>query len=408
MAAAAAAEVGARVVLVEKNARLGRKLAITGKGRGNITNATDIQGLIANIPGNGSFLYSAFTAFSSEDTIAFFHRLGVETKVERGGRVFPVSGRALDVVRALEQYLRQLGVEIRLRAAARAVEVSGGHVRGVRPAAGDLVAGERVVLATGGASYPATGSTGDGYLMAADVGHTIIAPRPSLAPLETAEPWVPGLAGLSLRNVNLTAWDGRGRVLAREFGEMLFTHTGISGPIVLTASRAIIDCLDAGPVRVALDLKPALTLEQLDLRLQRDLGRYSRREFRNALGDLLPKAVIPIVVELSGIEAGRRVHQVTRSERLELGRLLKEMPMTVIGARPLAEAIVTAGGVSVREIDPRTMESKLVAGLYFAGELIDVDGYTGGYNLQAAFSTGRVAGIAAAGTGAWDKPLSRA
>lgn len=398
MAAIEAARAGASVVLLEKMPTLGRKLAITGKGRCNLTNLTDRATLIENMPGNGQFLYSALTAFTAEDTVAFFNDIGVPTKVERGERVFPVSDRAADVVSALRREMDRLRVTIRLRATVTDLTVEQGAVSGVRLVGGEHIPADAVILTTGGASYPATGSTGDGQRIAAVVGHTIIPLRPSLVPLETVEEWPASIMGLGLKNVNVTALGSDGQRLGQEFGELLFTHFGVSGPTVLTLSRPVAAYLERGGVRpqIGIDLKPALAPEELDRRLQRDFGEYSRKHFRNALDDLLPKRLIEVIIGLSGIQPDQPVHQISRADRLALGALLKDLRLTVKGVRPLSEAIVTAGGVATKEIDPRTFESKLVPGLFFAGEVIDIDGFTGGFNLQAAFATGHAAARAAA------------
>ncbi|MGE5561650.1 MAG: NAD(P)/FAD-dependent oxidoreductase [Chloroflexota bacterium] len=398
MAAVEAGRAGADVVLLEKMPALGRKLSITGKGRCNLTNNADRDQIIANLPGNGQFLYSALTAFGAADTIAFIEALGVPTKTERGGRVFPVSDRAADVVAAFRRELNRLGVEVRLRTPAASLVVQDGAVTGVKLGDGVSVPAAAAIITTGGASYPGTGSTGDGYRMAAAVGHTIITPRPSLVPLETVEEWPAEAQGLALKNVRVRAYASDGSRLGEEFGEMLFTHFGVSGPCILTLSRSVTAYLerDGRAAAIAIDLKPALSDEELDLRLQRDFGEYSRKHFSNALDDLLPRKLIPVIVRLSGIGAERPVHQITRSQRLGLVALLKELRLNIRGPRPLTEAIVTAGGVATREVDPRTFASKLVRGLYFAGEVLDVDGFTGGYNLQAAWASGRAAGRAAA------------
>lgn len=400
MAAVEAARAGASVVLLEKMPSLGRKLSITGKGRCNLTNNADRDRIIANMPGNGQFLYSALTAFGAKDTMVFFAELGVPTKTERGGRVFPASDRAADVVAAFRRELARLGVDVRLRAAVASILVEDGAASGVKLADGRTVPADAVILATGGASYPGTGSTGDGYRMAAEVGHTIVPLRPSLVPLETVEEWPREVQGLTLKNVTVRALAADGRALGEEFGELLFTHFGVSGPVVLTLSRAVTTYIERGgrEPRLGIDLKPALAAEALDRRLQRDFAAHARKHFANALDDLLPRRLIPIIIRLAGIPPARPVHQITRSERTTLVAVLKNLTLTVKGPRPLAEAIVTAGGVSTKEIDPRTLASKLVRGLYFAGEVIDVDGFTGGYNLQAAFATGRAAARAAART----------
>lgn len=396
LAAGMAARSGAKVVLLEKNDRPGKKLLITGKGRCNLTNIAEIPELIKNMPGNGSFLYSSFHQFDNRNVIRFFEDLGVATKVERGGRVFPVSDKAADVVGALERFVRQSGVEIRYRAPVAAINVATGRVKGVKVTGSGLVAAKAVIITTGGASYPLTGSTGDGQRLAAELGHTIIPLKPALAPLETVPDWSRTLPGVALKNVKAKVKIGKQHY--EEFGEMLFTHFGISGPIILTLSRWMAAHFDQSttPLTLEIDLKPALDTEQLDRRLQRDFQQYVRKQLKNALDELLPQRLIPPVILVSGIAEDKFVHQVTRAERSELVKALKSLPLTVTGMRPLAEAIVTAGGVSVKEIAPRTMASKKVAGLFFAGEVIDIDGFTGGFNLQAAFSTGYVAGLAAA------------
>lgn len=388
MAAGTAAERGRRVLLLEKNRVLGRKIRITGKGRCNLTNRTDVDGLVAHIPGNGRFLRSAFYRFGPEDLIAFFAAWGLETKTERGNRVFPVSDDSGDVVAALERYLRAGHVEVRTNSPVSRL-LANGRVRGVALRSGEEIPASAVVLATGGASYPGTGTTGDGYRMARELGHTIVPIRPSLVPLEVEEAWAPSLKGLSLRNVDLYALSPDGKVLWHDRGEMLFTHFGVSGPLVLSASRHVVDTPGC---RLRIDLKPALSEERLDARIQRDFGEASRRHIDNALDRLLPRALIPVVLQVAGIPPHIPVHQVTRTQRLALVRTLKALLLTVTRPRPLAEAIVTAGGVSTNEVNPRTMESRRVPGLYLTGEVLDVDGYTGGYNLQIAFTTGRIAG----------------
>lgn len=392
MAAARAAERGLDVLLAEKNDRVGKKLLISGKGRCNITNDTDIDGLIDNIPGNGNFLYSAFYNFSNTDLIAFLNSRGLETKVERGGRVFPVSDAAKDVVDTLYRYVSASGVKFALKSPVKDVLAQDGRVRGVVLDDGRIIEGSSVVIATGGSSYPGTGSTGDGYAMAARLGHSVTPLKPSLVPLVTAEKWVPDLQGLSLRNVEVTVVNGNGRRIFSDFGEMLFTHFGVSGPVILSASRHILE-YGYKDVRLVIDLKPALSEEVLDARIQRDFEKFSRKQFGNSLDELLPQKLIPVVVELSGIPGGKPVNQITREERRRLLKLLKGLEVTITGSRPIAEAIVTAGGVATSEINPSTMESKRIKGLFFAGEVIDVDAYTGGFNLTIAFSTGCLAGM---------------
>jgi len=396
MAAITAAEHGAQAELWERNDCLGRKLAITGKGRCNITNDAPTGELIKNLPGNGAFLYSAFSRFPAAATMDFFSGLGVALKTERGRRVFPAQDDAHEVVAALERRLLALNVQVHYRRRAAGLLCAGGELSGATDTRGEKTAARAVILASGGMSYPATGSTGDGYTLAEAAGHRIVPLRPALAPLETQESWPAEVAGLSLKNVALTAVSN-GKPLGREFGEMLFTHFGVSGPIVLSLSRAVSALpQDGAGSTLVLDMKPALTTEQCDKRLQRDLQAGSRKQADNALRGLLPLALLPLLLRLADIPATKPANQISRAERLRLAELLKALPLTVKGPRPLAEAIVTAGGVNVKEIDPRTMASKKLPGLYFAGELLDVDGYTGGYNLQAAWASGYVAGSSAA------------
>ena len=398
MAAISAAEGGASVTLLEPNERLGKKLNITGKGRCNVTNDSDMAGLLDNVPRNGKFLYSAFSRFDGRDAMAFFKGLGVPLKVERGGRVFPVSDRSFDISAALERRLRTLRVTV-LRRRALGVRTDGGAVSGVETEEGELPA-EAVILATGGVSYPATGSTGDGHRMAAQAGHTVTPLSGSLVPLEgVIAPGIPcgRLQGLSLRNVGLSVFES-GKKIYTDFGELLFTHFGVSGPLVLSAS-AHMRRFDKKNYRLEIDLKPALDAAQMDRRLLSDFAKYANHDFRNALDDLLPQKLIPVVVALSGVPEREKVHDLTREQRQALAQILKHFPVEITGPRPAADAIVTSGGVKVSEIDPNTMESKLVKGLYFAGELIDTDAYTGGFNLQIAWATGRAAGQAAAKNG---------
>ena len=423
-AAGRAAECGAKVVLLERNSVLGRKLRITGKGRGNVTNTAGLDDFIAAFGPNGKFLYGAFSRFSNQDLIGLLGRLGVPTKVERGGRVFPASDRAADVVEAFEIWLRGLDVDIRTGCKVKGLVASDQHwegdppwrtpeplvggnlarqsatadrpptrrVTGVATYSGTLPA-DAVVLATGGITYPRTGSTGDGYRMAAEVGHTVIPPAPSLSALEVKEPWVSELQGLSLKNVSAALYVS-GKKVGGEFGEMLFTHFGVSGPIILTLSKTYAKLEDKAKVELSINLKPAVSREQLDERLIRDFTQA--RYFKNYLPELLPRTMIPVFMRLSDIPPDTPVNKITSAQRRRIIGLLLDLRMTVEGARAADEAIVTAGGVSIKEIDPRTMESKLVRGLYFAGEVIDIDAVTGGYNLQAAFSTGWVAGENAA------------
>jgi len=391
MAAITAAERGASVTLLEPNERLGKKLNITGKGRCNLTNNTDLEGLLANIPRNGKFLYSALSRFTVQDTMAFFEGLNVPLKTERGNRVFPVSDRAFDVSAALERRLKQLKVHI-IRDRAKALELGNGAVRGV---AGERerYPAEAVILATGGVSYPATGSTGEGHRMAAEAGHTVTPLRGSLVPLRDFG-LGRSLQGLSLRNVGLTVFENSKKIYT-DFGELLFTHFGLSGPLVLSAS-AHMRRFGERAYHLELDLKPALDERTLDRRLLGDFEKYSNHDFCNALDDLLPKKLIPEIVRASGIDPRQKVHDITKEQRRGLLQILKHFPIVIAGPCPVTDAIVTSGGVKVGEVSPTTMESRLVKGLYFAGELLDVDAYTGGFNLQIAWSTGRAAGIAAA------------
>ena len=401
MAAGRAAECGADVLLLEKGPKLGRKLSISGKGRGNISNNAELSAFIEAFAPKGKFLYGAFSRFFRDDLLDLLHEHGVETKTERGGRVFPSSDRASDVTEALTRWLEQSGARVRLNTRARAVELADGRVSGVGAYGGRMDA-NAVVIATGGASYPKTGATGDGYAIALDAGHSIVPPTPALSALVTEEDWVPHLQGLSLRNVaaRLLVGPHDGSVIenpnkqAREFGEMIFTHFGISGPIVLTISRGVDALLKMGRVVVSIDLKPALSAEDLHARLIRDFT--TARQFHNCLRDLLPRLMVDTFVSLVGIEAGKPANSITAQERGRIVGLLKDFRVTIKGMAPLAEAIVTAGGIPTAEVDSRTMMSKIVPGLFFAGEVIDVDAKTGGFNLQAAFSTGSVAGESAA------------
>jgi len=390
-AAGRAASLGNHVMVFEKNKRAGKKLLITGKGRCNITNNCSLEELIKNIPGNGRFLYSAFNKFNNHDIMDFFESVNVPVKTERGNRVFPVSDKSLDVVNSLVDYARSQGAKFLYEAPVKEIVCEGNRVKGILLQNNDYYEFDSVILATGGVSYPMTGSTGDGYKMAEQLGHTVIDLKPSLVPLEVSEGWAARLQGLTLKNVLLTAFDNKNNKVYYEQGEMLFTHFGVSGPMILSASRHVMDCGFAGSY-LLIDLKPALDEETLDQRLQRDFAKYSRKHFGNSLSDLLPKSLIPVFVELSGISPDKPVHQITKSERKDLVKLLKGLKLTVTKPRPISEAIVTAGGISTKEINPSTMESKLVKGLFFAGEIIDVDAYTGGFNLTIAFSTGYVAG----------------
>ena len=383
----------AEVMLLEKMKKPGRKMMITGKGRCNITNAADMPEIIKNIQGNGRFLFSSMKAFDNRAVIDFFEEQGVATKVERGQRVFPVSDKAQDVVEAMVSRLHELGVKVATDSAVKDILVEAGRVKGVRLKSGAIHKADAVILAVGGASYPGTGSSGDGYAMAETLGHTIVPVRPSLVPLTTEEEWVQEVQGLSLRNVRAELLvDGKTELSL--FGEMMFTHYGVTGPVILSMSRTASGYLLAGShfLELSLNLKPALSEEKLEARLQRDFERYQRKELKNGLVDLLPHKLIEPVLDAAYLASDKPVHQVTVEERKRLVHTLQHLVLTISGTRPLAEAIVTAGGVSVKEIDPRSMESKLVKGFYLAGEVVDVDAFTGGYNLQAAFSMGAAAG----------------
>ena len=395
MAAIRAAELGARVTLLEPNERLGKKLNITGKGRCNVTNNAGLEELLANVPKNGKFLYSAFSRFDGRDAMAFFEKLGVPLKTERGNRVFPVSDSAFDISAALERRLKALHVSI-VRDRAVGLDLADGSVTGVTGEKGTYPA-DAVILATGGVSYPATGSTGEGHGMAAEAGHTVTPLQGSLVPLKEQGNDCARMQGLSLRNVSLTVFENEKKIYT-DFGEMLFTHFGVSGPLVLSAS-AHMRRFDKKKYRLEIDLKPALDEPTLDKRLLSDFEKHANSDFCNALDDLLPQKLIPVVVERTGTEPRRKVHDITREQRRDLLRVLKHFSVEIAGLRPVTDAIVTSGGVKVGEIDPKTMESKHVKGLYFAGELIDVDAYTGGFNLQIAWATGRAAGEAAAEQG---------
>lgn len=399
MAAGKAAECGAEAILLEKGPTLGRKLCICGKGRGNITNTADLQRFIEAFSPNGKFLYGAFSRFFRDDLLDLLQRYDLKVKTERGGRVFPVTDHAADVVHALERWMSSVGVDIRTGFPARSIVVESGLVVGV-VVHGGIMKANSVVIATGGASYPKTGSTGDGYALAKEAGHSIIAPEPALSALTTSEGWVKDLQGLSLRNVRVTLTidrpDAKQTQIASGFGEMLFTHFGVSGPIILTLSRPARPYLRSRSVTISIDLKPGLTEEQLHARLIRDFAQ--NRHSGNYLRALLPRTLIDVFLNLAGIASDTPTNTITSQQRSRIVSLLKDFRLTATGLRPLEEAIVTAGGVPTKEIDPTTMMSKLVGGLYFAGEVIDIDAETGGFNLQAAFSTGSVAGGAAAGS----------
>lgn len=394
MAAVIAGREGAKVTLLEKMNYVGKKMGITGKGRCNITNACDMSEFIKNTPGNGKFLYGAYERFTNEDLLQLLHDAGLETKVERGGRVFPASDSALDVRNIFMKLMKHYGVDVHLEEPVKKLLVDDSVVTGVVTDK-ETYHADAVVIATGGKSYPATGSTGDGYILAAQVGHKITDIRPSLVPIVTEEPWVKDLMGLSLRNVELSVV-AKNKVQANMFGEMMFSHFGITGPIVLSLSHTVGKLMrkkNIGTIGLDINLKPALSPETLDKRLQKDFDLYSKKQLINGMKDLLPSRLIPLIIELAGIDPQKPINQISKEERQQIGYMLQHMPLTVKGLRPVEEAIVTAGGISLKEFNPKTMESKLVKGLYGAGEVLDIDAFTGGYNLQAAFSTGYVAAM---------------
>lgn len=395
MAAGTASHEGVETLVLERNERPARKLMITGKGRCNVTNnCASLQELISNVPRNGRFLYGAFSRFMPSDVIAFFEDRGVELKTERGNRVFPVSDNAADIVDALVSYTKERARFINGRAVKLLTEES--KVIGVETESGDKIFADKIIIATGGLSYPGTGSTGDGYSLAKQAGHKITELVPSLVPLEIHEGFCSNLMGLSLRNTAIKVVDTEsGKTVYTDFGEMLFTHFGVSGPMILSASAHMRN-MKSGKYKIYIDLKPALTDEQLDARILRDFSENTNKNFINALNSLLPKKLVPVIVKLSGINLSTKVNQITKEQRKNLVQLLKGMCITVTGFRPVAEAIITSGGVDISQINPKTMESKLMSGLYFAGEVIDTDAYTGGFNLQIAFSTGRLAALSAA------------
>lgn len=395
MAAGTAGASGVETVVLERNDRPARKVLITGKGRCNVTNnCSTLDELIRNIPRNGRFLYGAFSRFMPADVMEFFESRGVELKTERGNRVFPVSDKAVEIVDALTAFAGRYADIVKGRAVK--LLTKDGRVTGVETQDGETIYADKIIIATGGLSYPGTGSTGDGYKLAGQAGHKVTELMPSLVPLEIHEGFCSELMGLSLRNVSIKVTDTKkNKEIYSDFGEMLFTHFGVSGPLILSASAHMRD-MESGRYKISIDLKPALTLEQLDARILRDFSENTNRNFINALNSLLPKKLVPVIVRLSKIGLSTKVNQVTREQRRALAELLKNLTVTVTDFRPVEEAIITSGGVDVSQINPKTMESKLVKGLYFAGEIIDADAYTGGFNLQIAFSTGRLAGISAA------------
>ena len=395
MAAIMSARNGNKVIILEKMRSLGRKLSITGKGRCNITNATNMDNFIKNVPGNGRFLYSAFSKFTNQETINFFNEIGVKTKVERGDRVFPVSDSAMEVIDKLKKELDKRKVKVIVNSKVERILVENSKVVGVKTADSTYLC-DKVILATGGKSYPTTGSTGDGYKIAEMLGHTVVKPKASLVPIELYEKEIVELQGLSLKNVSIKIKDGQ-KLVYEDFGEMLFTHFGVSGPIILSSSAHLLrvknvdEKLKNKEIVLEIDLKPALTTEKLETRIQRDFEKYTRKQYKNSLNDLLPGKMINYIIKKSHIPEEKQTDQITKEERRKLAEILKKLEFKIKGFRPIDEAIITAGGIDIKEINSSTMESKLVNGLFFAGEIIDVDAYTGGFNLQIAFSTAYLA-----------------
>ena len=391
MAAYFAAKNKNKVTLIEKNEKTGKKIYITGKGRCNITNACDVENLFANVMSNKKFLYSAFYGFTNSDVIDFFENHGIKTKIERGNRVFPVSDHSSDVISALERALKEQNVDILLNTCVEKIECEDSQVTGVVLCGGRKIEADAVIVATGGMSYQATGSTGDGYRFAEESGHKVTECTPSLVPFNAQEEWVAKLQGLSLKNVLVTIYDGR-KKLYEDFGEMLFTHFGVSGPLILSASAAIKQNTIKKPLQMFIDLKPALSYEALDKRILREFDDAKNKQFKNSINKLLPSKMIPVIIGLSGIDPDKKVNEISKGEREGLVNLLKKLPVTLNGTRQWNEAIVTKGGISTKDINPSTMESKIIKNLYFAGEVLDLDALTGGYNLQIAWSTGALAG----------------
>ena len=401
LAAISAAKENNEVIILEKNNSLGRKLLITGKGRCNITSSIEIDEFIKNIPGNGRFLYSAFQNYTNQDIIKLIESNGIKVKEERGNRIFPVTDKAEDVLNCLIKEIKKYkNIEIKTGKKVETILTENGEVLGVKLESGEKIFGSKIVLATGGKSYPLTGSDGDGYKMAKSLGHTIEKIRGSLVPLTGEQRLCQSMQGLSLRNVKITIKDiEKNKKIYDDFGELLFTHFGVSGPIILSSSAHLLRYKDIdrllkeSKVKLYIDLKPALSNEELDFRIRRDFEEIKNKEFKNSLEKLLPKKMIPAILDLTGIDINKKVNSITKEERQKLVELLKNFEINIDGFRPVEEAIVTAGGISIKEINPKTMESKIVRGLYFAGEIIDVDAYTGGFNLQIAYSTGYTAGL---------------
>lgn len=391
-AAIAATQNGNEVTLLEKNEKLGKKLFITGKGRCNITNASDMEVLFSNVVTNSKFLYSAFYTCDNQRVVDFFESNGLRTKIERGNRVFPVSDHSSDVIATLQRVLKEKEVNVMLHTEVKSLMSSENQITGVRLANGRELKADKVVVATGGFSYQTTGSTGDGYRFAKELGHSVTDIRPSLVPFCTLEPYVTNMQGLSLKNVEVRIYNGK-KLLYHEFGEMLFTHFGVSGPLILSASAALKPSITDKKLHMEIDIKPALSEEQLDKRILREFEAAKNKQFKNSINGLFPSKMIPVMLELSGIDPDKKVNEITKEERLSFVHLMKAFPITLNGLRDFKEAIITKGGIKVKEINPSTMESKLVKNLYFCGEVLDLDAMTGGYNLQIAWSTGYLAGL---------------
>ena len=401
LAAISAAKENNEVVLIEKNNTLGRKLLITGKGRCNITSSIEMEEFIKNIPGNGRFLYSAFQNYTNQDIIELIEKNGIKVKEERGNRIFPITDKAEDVLNCLIKEMKKYkNIKIITGKKVETILTEKGEVTGIKLEIGEKIFGSKIILATGGKSYPVTGSDGDGYKMANALGHTIENIRGSLVPLTGDKILCQSMQGLSLRNVKITIKDlEKNKKIYDDFGELLFTHFGVSGPTILSSSAHLLRYKDIDKlfkeekIKLYIDLKPALSFEELDLRIRRDFEEIKNKEFKNSLEKLLPKKIIPVILDLSGIDMNKKVNSITKEERQKIVNLLKNFEIVIDGFRPVEEAIVTAGGISIKEINPKTMESKIIKGLYFAGEIIDVDAYTGGFNLQIAYSTGYTAGL---------------
>jgi hypothetical protein len=392
MMAAITASKNNSVLLLEKNERLGKKMYISGKGRCNITNNKDISEFFDYIPGHPEFLYSSLYTFTNQDTIRFLNDLNVSLKVERGDRVFPVSDKSSDIIHAMEKSLKENNAEIRYNSTAEEFVYGKNAINAVKLSDGSRINGDCFILATGGKSYPATGSTGDGYTLAKSLGHTIVKLRPSLVPIEVSNHWIDKLQGLSLKNVELYIKNSHGKILCNNFGEMIFTHFGISGPIVLSSSRSVSMNIKNQHLNAVIDLKPALSNDELDRRIQRDFSKFINKDLKNSLYELLPKKMIPVIIDLSGINPDKKINSITKNERHNLVNTIKNFKLEIKCPRPIEEAIVTSGGINTSEINPSTMRSKLIDNLYFSGEIIDIDGYTGGFNIQIALSTGFSAG----------------